>query len=321
MSKPRISREAYLRVLKGDLPLTELRRDYPDLWEETLTWMAENIGQSRNPATWRAPLKQLQDRTAAWLQRAEKSGYEPHTLSQAFPHLVRLHMTRQALESYCLQVLNPPQNGVIRFRFWNGFILQKLLFRRGFERKPVSMRAFRFWWPLIGQQSLLMLFAQKQGIYCFYSRQLIQRLKALIGDLSCVEIAAGDGTLARFLTAAGTPVRATDNGAWEGIVNYPAEVERLDAREALATYRPQAVLCSWPPPCNHFEAAVFETPSVSLYIVIGSRHEYATGNWQVYARASQFTREPHPELAALVLPPDQANEVFVFRRRREAGDR
>lgn len=313
MSRRRVTREECQQLLDGNLPLAELRTRYPDFWDDTVAWMATALG-GRRPAEWHEPFKQLRDRAAAARQRIDKSRWEPHALGEAFPHLVRLHMARQALESCYLAATGEPVDGVVRFRFLNGYILQKLLFRRHFERKPASLRWFRFWWRFVGQKPLLMHFAQKQGIYCFYTRELVQALKREIGARSCIEIAAGDGTLARFLNAAGVPLRASDNATWGNSIAYPVDVERLDAQQALDKYRPEAVLCSWPPPFNHFEAAVFAAPSVQLYIVIGSSREFATGNWQVYARQSGFAWERRPELAELVLPPELGNAVFIFRR-------
>ena len=55
---------------------------------------------------------------------------------------------------------------------------------------------------------------EPRGIYCFYSGALVARLAALIGARSCVEIAAGDGTLSRFLRDAGVDVVATDDASW-----------------------------------------------------------------------------------------------------------
>ena len=56
-------------------------------------------------------------------------------------------------------------------RSLNGFVAQRLLFARGLERKPVSMRRFRLIWPLLWQRRRLMPLVQPKGIYCFYSRR------------------------------------------------------------------------------------------------------------------------------------------------------
>ena len=44
---------------------------------------------------------------------------------------------------------------------------------------------------------------QPQGIYCFFSGAFVRELAKLIGDRPALEIAAGDGTLSRFLAARG----------------------------------------------------------------------------------------------------------------------
>jgi hypothetical protein len=155
---------------------------------------------------------------------------------------------------------------------------------------------------------------EPKGIYCFYSDALIDRLAALIGDRPCLEIGAGDGTLSRFLDAAGVPVTATDDHSWRKSVTYPAEVLHVDARTALRDHRPAVVLCSWPPAGNPFERAVFVTPSVELYVVISSRHEFASGNWIDYRRQTAFAFAEDPDLSRLVLPPELESAVYVFRR-------
>ena len=101
---------------------------------------------------------------------------------------------------------------------------------------------------------------QSQGIYCFYSTALIEALAGLIDRRSCLEIAAGDGTLASLLTETGVPVTATDDFSWTHVIQYPDRVEELGAREALEKYQPQVVLCSWPPPGNPFEKRGFFNP-------------------------------------------------------------
>ena len=98
-------------------------------------------------------------------------------------------------------------------------------------------------------------------------------------------------------------------------MTYPEWVIKLDAREALATYAPEVVICSWPPSQNDFERAVFDTPSVQMYIVIGSRHQIAFGNWRDYRLQSAFDLQEDKELGSLVLPPELESAVYVFRRK------
>jgi hypothetical protein len=175
------------------------------------------------------------------------------------------------------------------------------------------MPAFRALWPLLWQRRLLMPLVGPRGIYCFYSKPLIRRLADMIGERPALEIAAGDGTLARFLAAAGVDITPTDDHSWRD-VSFPAEVVRQDAREAVRARRPAVVICSWPPAGNDFEREVFKTPSVELYVVIGSRHRFATGNWEAYEQQTAFALAEEPELSRLVLPPELDAAVYTFRR-------
>lgn len=228
--------------------------------------------------------------------------------------LVRRHMATALLRQVVLSTAAGVTEGRIRFNFLNGYVAQKLLFHRGLERKPVSMRWFRLVWPLLGQKQLLMPLVEPKGIYCFYSKPLIRELATLIGDRSCLEIAAGDGTLSRFLAAQGVDITATDDHSWAQSVTYDATVIRKDAVAALRQYQPQVVICSWPPARNTFEREVFRTPSVELYVVIGSRHRVSAGNWDDYARQTKFSFHEHTKLIGLLLPPELDGAVYTFER-------
>jgi len=230
---------------------------------------------------------------------------------------VRSHMAGEVVRTMAVSAATGVTEGTVRFNRFNGSAAQRLLFEQGLERKPVSLRWFRFVWPLLRQRRFLMPLVQPKGIYCFYSRALVRSLATLIGGRSCVEIAAGDGTLSRFLTDEGVAVTATDDYSWRNSVQYTDTVLRQDAREALRRHRPEVVLCSWPPAGNRFERLVFRTPSVQLYIVISSRHEFASGNWDAYREQARFTFAEDPSLSRLVLPPEIDPAVYVFRRETE----
>ena len=227
-------------------------------------------------------------------------------------------MAHESVKKLCLSTLAADAGvtkGKLRFNLFNGFIAQKLLFSKGLERKPVSLFWFRLFWPLVWQKKRLMPLVQPRGIYCFYTRALVKALAGMIGARSCLEIGAGDGTLTRFLKDQGTRLTATDNHGWNKAVEYPEWVVKLDARAALARYAPEVVICSWPPAQNDFERSVFDTPSVQLYIVIGSRHPIASGNWKDYRRQSAFDLDQDKKLGALLLPPELGCAVYVFRRK------
>jgi hypothetical protein len=59
---------------------------------------------------------------------------------------------------------------------------------------------------------------------------------------------------------------------------------------------------------------VFTTPNVELYVVIGSRHEFASGDWVAYEQQTDFTFAEDPMLSRLVLPPEIEPAVYVLRR-------
>lgn len=314
MTRVRFSKDTAQRDL-AEADLDVLRARYPADWarvsEELLAALAR--GKTEGAAAWVAT---VQADAAQWRQRVQQSGANPKVFERAFPHLLREHLARLALRKTSAALATQQTSGTVRLGRWSGTVIQRLLFEgRGLTRKPVSLRAFRFWWPLVFDRKLLMALVQPRGIYCFYSRELLAELSALIAGRPCVELAAGDGTLARFLTARGTPVTATDDASWSHAIEYPADVQRLEAGQALLTLVPRVVLCSWPPPGNGFEKRVFETPSVELYVVLGSRHRFAAGDFEAYERQRDFDWQLDERLSSLVLPPELDPAVYVFRRR------
>ena len=239
-------------------------------------------------------------------------------LNPALSKQVRSRMTQMAIKNYGLSATSGVKEGVVRFNWLNGFLINSLLFAQELERKPASLFWFSLLWPLVWQKKRLMPLAESKGIYCFYSQELVEKLAALTGSRSCLEIAAGDGTLTRFLKDRGVQITATDNGSWKDSVEYPDWVVRRDAREALKMFSPEVVICSWPPAGNDFESRVFRTRSVQMYIVIASRHRFASGNWNEYTRQTAFTFEEDKDLTRLVLPPELGSVVYVFRRKAAA---
>jgi hypothetical protein len=293
--------------------LEELIDRYPREWEEVGRELTASLSAGR--------IDQLNDlalKAAAaaeqWQGRLQREAKNPRLIRQALSQLGRSRLWLLALDQCALAAATGQTSGKIRFNFLDGLLVQKLLFRQGLERKPTSLGFFRLVWPLIRQKRLLMPLVQSRGIFCFYSKKLIQEMAALIAGRSCLEIAAGDGTLSRFLTEAGVPVRATDDCSWRHVIAFPDRVEKMEAGAALQHYRPQAVICSWPPPGNPFEQQVFSTPSVELYLVIGSRHAFASGNRQAYASRRNFELEISPRLSRYVLPPELDSSVLIFRR-------
>jgi hypothetical protein len=302
-----------LAWLRGDPSLHDLMERYPAEWQvagrELAAVMEDGRTQKLNEYSFKAKID-----LDVWKERIQKSRGNSTVIESALPHLIRSRMALLALDKCYLAAATGKASGKIRFNLVNGFIIQKLLFSRRLTRKMASLAWFRFWWRWVTQKRLLMPLVQRRGIYCFYTRTLIARLAALIGDRFCLEIGAGDGTLARFLGEHGVRVRATDDHSWSHAVEYPATVEMLDAKHALGKYQPQVAICSWPPPKNSFERHVFATRSVEMYVVIGSRYHFASGNWEDYAAQSTFKWSEDRRLSACVLPPELESSVLIFHR-------
>lgn len=297
--------------LKTNPTFDELCARYPQEWSAVQDDIA-TIVQRGVPEELKRYLERLSS-------KAPRSASQGDILSQ----FVRSRMAHEAVKKLSLSALAADTgvtSGKLRFNWLNGFIAQHLLFARELERKPVSLSWFRLLWPLVWQKKRLMPLVQPRGIYCFYTRELVAELAALIGSRNCLEIGAGDGTLTRFLKARGMQVTATDNHGWNNSVSYPDWVVKLDACAALNKYKPEVAICSWPPAHNDFERCVFETSCVHLYIVIGSRHRFAFGNWETYQKQQDFELIEDKRLAELLLPPELESDVLVFRRKQEQSD-
>lgn len=295
----------------------ELKARHPDEWQRTGEALLAALRADKAAGAKRF-LDRVRAEAAPWQARLAASGGNPAVLEAALPALVRARLGELAVERAVAGTLAKAGGGSTRVGWWTGLVAQRLFFERGLRRKPVSLRWFRLLWPLCTRKAALMPLLARKGIYCFYSDALLRALAAAIGDQPALEIAAGDGTLARLLRAAGADVRATDDGSWSHVIERSDEVERLDARAALKQHRPRVVLCGWPPPGNAFEAHVFSTPTVDRYIVLTTRHQFAAGAWDAYADAKSFELKEDAALSRLVLPPEVDPVVLVWTRRKSA---
>ena len=267
-----------LQWICNEAHLQELMEHYPETWQnvgpQLVSALKDGRAQTLNEFSTKAKSEE-----ETWFYKIRQSRFNTKVIESALPHLIKSRMALLSIDQCYQASATGKASGKVRFNLLNGYIIQKLLFSRHLTRKPASLKWFRFWWRFVTQKRLLMPLVQPKGIYCFYSQELINELCALIGDRTCLEIGAGDGTLARFLEDRGMQIYATDDYSWSHVVAYPKTVEKLSAKQALGKYQPHAVVCSWPPPGNNFERRVFSTRSVDLYIVIGSRYRFA-GGWQ-----------------------------------------
>lgn len=303
-----------LKWLQTNPTLDELGAKFPELREAVRLELAELVsdGTSIGVPDYLKRMSQTERLLEKRYQSRRNDAKAAMALAQ---QAVRTRMAHLALKQHLISEATGIAKGKVRFNLINGYLAQKLLFAEDLVRKPVSLFWFRLMWPLIWQKRLLMPLIQPKGIYCFYSRQLIHELAGLLGTRACLEIAAGDGTLTRFLAGSGVNITASDDHSWNNDITYPEFVVKQDAQQALREHTPEVVLCSWPPAKNTFERHVFRTGSVQMYIVIGSRHRFAAGNWEDYQQQSAFDFEENERLSRLVLPPELDAAVYLFRRR------
>lgn len=294
------------------MDLDALRAEHPAVWQEVGARLVE--ATKGGPDAIEAFVRRARADAAPWRERLARSHGNPEVLAAALPHLAAARMAHLAARRTLQTAATGVESGRVRFGLFSGWMVQRLLFARGLERKPASLGAFRLLWPLIPQRRLLMPLVQPQGIWCFYSRAFVRGLARRIGDRPTLEVGAGDGTLTRFLAAEGVDVRATDDRSWARPGGYPDEVEAVDAAEAVARDRPRVVVCGFPPPGNRFERRILRVPSVELYVAIVSHHRGAAGDWAAYEAAEGFSGGVDAALSKQVLPPELAPAVVVLER-------
>lgn len=303
-----------LKWLQAKPTLDELSTKFPKLRDTVRHELAEIIANGTS-AGLPEYLKRMSQAERMLKKKLQGSHGDAKTAAALAHQAVQIRMAHLAIKQHLVSEATGITRGKVRFNMLNGYLAQKLLFAEDLVRKPVSLFWFRLIWPLVWQRRLLMPLVQPKGIYCFYSQQLVNELAEMIGTRTCLEIAAGDGTLTRFLTECSVNIMACDDHSWKHDITYPEFVIKQDAQQALREHAPEVVLCSWPPAKNTFERQVFRTGSVQMYIVISSCHRFAAGNWEDYQLQSGFDFEEDERLSRLVLPPELKAAVYVFRRR------
>ncbi len=307
------ARQEAEQVLYNKITGDELVKKYPQLKEDVLLELAK-VNEKKSADQFSQLIERYKSKAKFANQKIRESGENQKTIDGFLPDVIKARIAIHLIEQIYLSVQTKKTSGTVRFNLWDGTLLQKLLFEKGFTRKLVSLGTFRLVWPFIINKKILMPLVNNKGIYCFYSDRLVLELAKLIGQGKCLEIGAGDGTLTRFLKDAGIQCIATDDYSWEHYIQYPEFVLRQDAKAALENHRPEVVICSWPPPGNTFERTVFKTDSVRQYIVLGSRNPMISGNHQDYEAPEGFTREESTLLSRCILPFSDDNVVYIFRR-------
>lgn len=308
------SNETAKKILANEISMEALLQQYPEYKQEVLEELHVLKSNNNNSNIVQAIIDKYTSSAKLATNQIKKSGWNGKTINAFLPRIIKARFAIYLLEQLNIAASSNTPSKSVRFNWWDGTILQKLLFQKGFERKPVSLGLFNVLWKLVIHKKILMPLVNKKGIYCFYSKPLLRELAALIGNQTCLEIAAGDGTLTKFLNDKGIKCIATDDYSWQHYITYPSFVQKADAKAALHAHNPKVVLCSWPVPNNTYEKHVFRHQSVELYIVIGTKNPAITGDHETYNHLEDFTMEISEHLSSMLLPPSDDNAVYLFKR-------
>jgi hypothetical protein len=306
------SAETAKKILTNEIKVKELLKMYPEFSEDVLKEI-EAIKKESPESMAAAVLGKYSADVKLAQKKIAESGFNQKAINAFLPKIIKARFAYYLLEQTSGGGVSSKKP--LRLNLWDGMILQRLLFKAGLERKPVSVKQFKLAWNFIINKKILLPLLIDKGIYCFYSKELIVGLSNIIAGRKCHEIAAGDGTLTRFLNESGTECGSSDDYSWENYIAYPDFVEKADAKTALKKYSPQVVICSWPVPKNSYEKFVFQTDSVETYIVIGTRNPNVTCDFELYNSIKDFSMEPDEVLSSYILPQSKENAVFVFRRK------
>ncbi len=310
----KFSKEESKRILQNEISPEELSQKYVEYSNEVLDEVAK-LGKEVSSDNIINLINKYKRKSNLALTKINESNENQKTIDAYLPEIIKARLFLYLINQLNILSKTNKETGKVKFNFWDGYILQKLLFKRDLERKPVSDFWFKLLWKFITNKKILMTLVNEKGIYCFYSKKLLSKIKNIVNNAYCVEVAAGDGTLTGFLNNTGVKCIATDDYSWSNYINYNNSVEKLSAKEALNKYRPEVVICSWSPPNNNFEKYIFQSDHVNTYIAIGTRNGEFSGNHGVYESQTKFTMELDEELSAMIIPPSLENAVYIFKRK------
>lgn len=176
---------------------------------------------------------------------------------------------------------------------------------------------------------LLRRWCGENARYGLVTQELVSWLRGVIGGRHAIEIGAGMGDLGRAL---GIPMtdsaRQTDFEMrlyymmiGRTVTDPPPDVERIDASQAVAKYKPQVVIASWVTQLalaeDEVQAFVYGVDEEALLEVVDTYIHI--GNIAVHGKKRILSR-PHkvyafPWLYSSALRPE-LNRIWVWHRRR-----
>jgi hypothetical protein len=199
----------------------------------------------------------------------------------------------------------------IRFKI---FLLPKIIRGDIFSTQEFDRKWLRLSDPMWAAGEL-----QRSGVWSVPTTEFAQKIAELCNGRKVLELGAGLGVLYSALKSLGVDISAVDDESWQisgfGKQAGADSVQKMDASQALKTLSPEVVICSWPPAGNAFEADVFKTKSVQMYLVVLSKQPFASGNWEAYKSQTQFDCTTLPGLNAMLRPVEAEQQLLIFRRK------
>lgn len=292
--------------------IESLMLKFPDQWDQVKVTVSDAIKVDR-PDHINELITKADATARHWNLLVKKSGQTNRIKTQAIPHLVKSRMIHLSFQ----KILTSSLGGTpakIRQSAVDKILCNRIFYYPYREHRPVNNTLQKILWPLVRDKPAAVGVAKNLGFYCFFTNRFIDMLIERLAGSRVLEIGAGSGLLTLLLQKRGIDCLATDDLSWGHAVRYGRHVENLDAASALKKYRPQAVVCSWPPPGNQFEQQVFNTEQVENYIAIGSVHQFATGARSVYAKQNVFNVKSIKN-EGLIAPREIDAEILWFTRK------
>jgi hypothetical protein len=270
--------------------LQDLVQAHPDLWQNIFAKIKDAVGK-----------KDIQSLAALRVSaQNELKKYSKHDVK-----FVTARMTILALDQFADAFVGKGQTRAgWRDRFMFHFMLSKAL-----KKQTLSCKDFDTRWNRLSDKIWAAGEIQRLGIWSVPTLELAQGIAHYTQGRPTLEVGAGHGLLSKALRGIGIVLRAVDIDA------QTSDVECLDAKIGLSKYQPTVVISSWPPPANNFEIDIFKTSSVELYLAITSKHQFASGNWEIYKNQKGFTCTSSEKLNAFLRPHEFEQQVLVFRRK------
>ena len=314
---PQPSIDQMLKALDDAMPLERMMVAFPVEWR-AVDDVLNRLFATGDPSAINAFMTKTRAEMDLWQEKIRDHPHQSALLAEGLSHLLQGRMAFESLNIRLHALLggkdSRPGAGLSRY---NLFFARKLLRLPAVRRLPPPGFWMRFCWRFVTQKGGLLSLLEQSGIYAIFTVEFVVALARIMrGSGTLLEVGAGDGTLSKFLKREGLDIVATDDYSWTHKIRYGEGVLKMGASEALSQFAPSCVVCSWPPPGNDFEKIIFATRSVMTYIVIGSRHPFATSNRDAYIEAAGlFERQDAPHLARALFPPELDHEVLIFRRK------